>query len=184
MRKTLGIGIVSFLLIAAVGGGAYWLFSKTPTARQDPDVQAVRVENRRDEGNAEPSDEIEPLVVQGRQHQAVPKDAEDEFGGELARVVLEPGAQQPPRPGEVARMPMADETPGVGVWLYFDWSTIQAALSRLNIFEIKREEAVPEPEHKEANPPPSEPPLDHHSQIPHCPYMGPCPVPYRSMPRD
>jgi hypothetical protein len=194
MRKWLGIGMLS---VAVVGVGAYWFFTKTNgwTAKRGPAVENVRVENGRNDGAAEASEVIEPLIVQ-RSYNVAPEELNGEFGVELLpRVVLEPGVQQPPRPdvdsGNVARMPFADEEPelGNGVWFFLDWSAIKAKLSKLNLFkEIEKADPAEESENKETNPPMEQPQThpfpDYHQQYPHCPYHGSCPAPYRSMPRD
>lgn len=71
------------------------------------------------------------------------------------------------------------------MWFFFDWSTIEANLRRLNLFEkIEKAEPAPDVENKETNPPSANPLPDYHHQYPHCPYHGPCPSPYRWMPRD
>lgn len=201
MRKWLGIGMLS---VAVVGVGAYWLFTKTNvwTTRRGPAVEEVRVENRKNDGDAEASEVIEPLTVYPK-YTPAPEEVDGEFGVELGvqppsssyRVLLEPGMRQPPRPdaepgAETSpRMPFADEEPGIGVWFFLDWSAIKAKLSKLNLFrEIEKADPAEESENKETNPPMEQPQLppapDYHQQYPHCPYHGPCPAPYRSMPRD
>lgn len=192
MRKWLGIGMLALMLsVALVGVGAYWLSTKTNgwTAKRQPDVVVRVAQNGDNEGDAEPSEVIEPLIVQ-RQETPVLEQAAGEFGGELARVVLEPGMDQPPRPdvepGEVARMPYADEEAGVGFFFFLDWSVIKAKLGKLNTFkQTEKADPTEESENRPTNPPQAEPVPDYHQQYQHCPrYDGPCPMPYRSMPRD
>jgi hypothetical protein len=190
MRKWLGIGVcVSMMSAAFVGGGVYWLVTKT--ARREPaaDVRVVQNATNNDV-DAEPSEVIEPLVVQ--QETPAPE-VSDAVPGELARVVIEPGMDQPPRPDvlpdALARMPYADEQPGVGRWFFLDWQAVKAMLSQLNLFTEVEKTALPEEsENRETNPPllppQADPVPDYHQQYPHCPYQGPCPMPYRSMPRD
>jgi hypothetical protein len=196
MRKWLGIGMLS---VAIVGVGAYWFFTKTNgwTSKRGPVIENVRV--AQNHGDEEASEVIEPLIVQPLHNTPAPEEVEGtEFGVELLlppRAVLEPGMQQPPRPAvepgtvNAARMPFADDEPGIGVWFFLDWSAIKAKLSKLNLFkEIEKADPAEEPENKETNPPMEQPQTlpvpDYHQQYPHCPYHGPCPAPYRLMPRD
>jgi hypothetical protein len=195
MRKWLGIGMLS---VALAGVGAYWLLTKTNvwTSKQQPGVAVRLAQNGNNDGDTEPSDVIEPLIVQRQQDTPVSEQVSGEVGVELARVALEPGMEQPPRPdmepGDVERMPYADEDAGVGFLMFLDWCAIKAKLSKLNVFrEIEKADPTEESENRQTNPPvePVEPPQtvpvpDYHQQYPHCPYHGPCPTPYRSMPRD
>jgi hypothetical protein len=194
MRKWLGIGMLS---VAVVGVGAYWLFTKTSgwTTRREPTVDVRVTQNGANQGNTEESEVIEPLIVQ-RQNTPAPDEPEElvlRTDLPVPRVVLEPGGPQPPRPdaepSSVVRMPYADEEPVLGGWFFLDWSAIKAKLSNLNIFKpIEKADPAEESENKETNPPPeppqADPVPDYHQQYPHCPYHGPCPTPYRSMPRD
>jgi hypothetical protein len=190
MRKWLGIGMLS--VVVAAGLGMYWVFTKSRTARHEPNVEAARVESSKDDGNAEPSDVIEPLVVQGLRNPPA-----DDSGDLVLRtdppapaIRLRADMPLPPRPdvelGVVKRMPMADEEPVGGVWFFLDWSMIQAKLSELNIFkEAEKDDPASNSANKETNPPTEVRPVpDYHQQHPHCPYHGPCPSPYRWLPRD
>jgi hypothetical protein len=196
MRKWLGIGLLS---VAVVGVGAYGFYTQTNgwITRRGPDVENVRGQHGKSDGDAEPSDVIEPLIVQRPNDAPAPAEVVGGVVVELARVVLEPGMPQPPRPDVnvepgTERMPYADEELGIGVWFFLDWSAIKAKLSKLDIFkEIEKADPTEESENKETNPPaepvenpPADPVPDYHQQYPHCPYHGPCPTPYRSMPRD
>ena len=207
MRKWhwVGIGVLSALTVVGSGGWTYWFFGKT-TVWVAKGVQAVHVVclrngaengnggNGGNEGNAEVSDVVEPLVVQKIDSVPAPETT-DQPVSEPARVKLEPGMQQPPRPevesGEIPRMPMADEEVGVGAWFFAHWTSVKAALGQLDAVKCPENvDPSTEPESKQADPaaemPMPEPPVttpampDYHHDYPHCPYQGPCP--YRGQP--
>jgi hypothetical protein len=192
MRKWLGIGMLSVLIVAAASVGAYLFFIRSGTTREAPSVDVVRVESskNKDDGNAEPSDEIEPLIVQSKGDPDADEinDLQIRTDPPLPRFVWRTDLRLPPRPdvepGVVKRMPMADE-PIVGVWFFLNWSAIKAELSELNILnEIEKSDPAPTSENKETSPPPADLAPDYHRQHPHCPRHDTCPSPYRSWPRD
>jgi hypothetical protein len=192
MRKWLWIGTLSFTL-GSVGG--YWYFTANTTGmnsnRESDDVNRVVLNDKKD-GDAEASEEIEPLIVDhGKFSVQDPAAPVDE--GPMPRVVLEPGMKQPPRPdaapGRAPRMPYADEEGFLALTLDPIERILESTLPRLGIFEeIDKAAAAEESENKGANPPAPRPeadrPMNYHQ---HCPYYpGHCPAPYyyRPMPRN
>jgi hypothetical protein len=193
MRKWLWIGTLGFTL-GSVGG--YWYFTTQTTGtnsnRESDDVNRV-VLNDKNDGDAEASEEIEPLIVDPGKY-SVQNPAAPVDDGPMPRVVREPGMKQPPRPdaapGRVPRMPYADEEEFLAVTLDPIKRILESTLPRLGIFEeIDKSDAADESEKNGANPsvarPEGNPPMNDHHQ--HCPYNhGHCPPPYsyRPMARD
>lgn len=197
MRKWLGIGVLCAVGAAGAGASGYWLAARTTgwIAQGLQVVEKVRglhAVGPRDDGNAEPSDVVEPLVVDDGKSPA-PEQGPGELDDAPARVTEQPGAQTPPRPdadsGEAPRMPLADEEPEpvAGSWLSVSWTAFKAALSNLELLREKEMTPVSEPPSEEpmsipeepSAPPQPEPARDYHQNEPHCPYHGPCPSPYR-----
>src|SRR5207302_674058 len=87
----------------AIGG--YLVFTPTPVRRVVSINPNPAPQGHKGDGDAEPSEVIEPLVVLNFGTPAL--EVRGEFGSELTvlpRVELEPGVQQPPRP-VAARQP-------------------------------------------------------------------------------
>jgi hypothetical protein len=188
MRKWLWIGTLSFTL-GSVGG--YWYFSTKTTGtnsnRESGDVNRVGPSDKKD-GDAEMSEEIEPLIVDpgnfNVQNPDAPVDATP-----MPRVVLEPGMKQPPRPDAAPRMPYADEDEFLAVTLDPIKRILESTVPRIDIFEEFEKADAEESENKGANPPAARPeanpPMNYHHQ--HCPYYhGHCPPHYyyRPIPRN
>lgn len=189
MRKWLWIGALCFTL-GSVGG--YWHFTRKTTGtnsnRGSDDVFRVALNDKQD-GDAEPSEEIEPLIVDSGKFSALDPAAPVEEGP-MPRVVLKPGMKQPPRPDAAPRMPYADEEEFLAVTLDPIKRILESKAPRLGIFEeIEKADAAEESESKGANPPAARPEADPSMNYPHqhCPYYhGRCLVPYyyRPMQRD
>ena len=117
MRKWHWIGTLAI----AIGCYAGYRHFTTPAPEIDQEVRTVtqtdttrQIPAAKHDGDAEPSDTIEPLVVdRGSQADFTVR---GDFGAQLEivpRVMLTPGMKQPPRPDVVSganrRMPFADE---------------------------------------------------------------------------
>jgi hypothetical protein len=186
MRKWLWIGTASVVL---GGAGVFWYLDAARWFETATTVEvASRATTSTTTDESEPSDVFEPLPVEGFE----PFLSQQSDGGTsqapMARVVLEPGTQQPPRPdaesGKILRMPYADEEelpdPSANPWLLL--------LQRLNIFgrilettpaeESESKEAASLPANPEPTNPAPDPATDYHRQHQHCPYTGGCPYPY------
>jgi hypothetical protein len=157
MRKFMTM-ITPVLLVAGISGYCYFTSGSGKQGAPHRDVVTAR-HPIRDDGDAETSDAIEPLVVDRGQRTVMirPVPAADEVP---TRVVLAPGMTQPPRPDAdaVLRMPYADEDfhvapPNPAAAL------VETALSRLKLFDnlAEPEESGPEVQ-------------DFHRVHPHCPY--------------
>jgi len=202
MRK--GLWMAAAVALASVGG--YWCFEVAQrlehATKQITSMQTVRptqVSPHAERDAGEDSDEgVEPLQVGG----CVPQTTRCERICEeaLARVVLSPGMQLPPRPdaqdGTVLRMPYADEeeeeeTPCC-CWqalLDFVQSLYKPLLSSTRTFTCNHGEesestdvAVPTPatEPVPEPTPETDPIAEYHRNHPqHCPYHGGCPYPYQ-----
>src|SRR5260370_12206638 len=138
MRKWLWIGTLSFT-VGSVGG--YWYFTANTTGmnsnRESDDVNRVVLNDKKD-GDAEASEEIEPLIVDpGKFSVQDPPAPVDE--GPMPRVVLEPGMKQPPRPdaapGRPPRMPYADEEGFLALTLDPIEQILESTFPRLGIFD-------------------------------------------------
>ena len=110
MRKRKGIvcGIVAFCGL----GACIWYFRPAPTPEPINDNGVANVSPRQnDDGNAEASEVVEPIVVGiGMSASPIPPTPPDE--GPQPRVVQEPEASQPPRPDasqNPPRMPPAED---------------------------------------------------------------------------
>ena len=180
MHKYFWIVVVT----AALGAGSgYWYLTIKPT-----DVIPERITIRpvqvlpevKNDGDAEMSDVIEPIIVdRGSNRGGVQSLEPPTDDGPLARVILEPGMQQPPRPdvepGRVPRMPYADEEEILALPRDPIARILDVTLPRLDFFdEIDRNPA------EESEPPVARPAMDYHQQ--HCPYHGHCPAPYNYRP--
>jgi hypothetical protein len=192
MRKWLWIGTLSATLGSV---GAYWYFTTKTTGTNPPrgsnQVNRVVPYDKKD-GDAESSEEIEPLIVdRGATGGQSPEAPADE--GPMPRVIMEAGMKQPPRPdaalGYPRRMPYADEEEILAVRLDPIKLILESPFPRLGIFEeIEKSNPAEESEAKEENPPAArrdaDPPMNYHQE--HCPYHGHCPAPHyhRPMPRD
>ena len=172
MRKWLWL---SMIVVAGLGGSWYfggWRQTGTtePWRSEASEGRVVHQDNDRrtpaNDGDAETSDTIEPLVVEGSVPAVAPS-ASNVTPPE--RAVLAPGMIQPPRPDAMPRMPYADED----VILIFPLDPLMrildgTALSGLKIFDgLKRAEPAEESEPKEVAPMPVTDP--HHG---HCPYLN------------
>jgi len=178
MRRFLWVGTLS-LALGSIGG--YWYLATKTTesnsSRELGDLNRV-VPNDNKDGDAESSEEIEPLIVDpGKfsvQNPEAPVDT-----GPMPRVVLEPGMKQPPRPDAAPRMPYADEEEFMVVTLDPIKRILESTVPRIDIFaEIEKADTAEESENKETNPPAARPeanpPMNYHYQ--HCPYYhGHCP---------
>jgi hypothetical protein len=198
MRRWLAFGAVAI----ALAGGSVWYFgswSRTTNDSWVADLVEGRVVNgqnevrdRKNDGDAEVADAIEPLVVEN----SVPAPALPASLPELEAppVYLTSGMKQAPRPdaepGAAPRMPYLDEVV-ILPWPLEPWARIleELVLSKLGLFEHQKDaNPVEEAENKEVTPP-VEPPLplqvpDYHHQYPSCPYTGGhCPAPYPYYPR-
>jgi hypothetical protein len=183
MRKWLFSGTMIFAL-GCVGG--YFYFHRTATDPILPDNMLKTDNNDRiakNDGDAELSETIEPLRVEGAGSATVASPPSAWAHESPARVVLEPGMKQPPRPdGEpdrVLRMPYADEEEILALPLDPIQRMLDVTLPRLNLADELNDAEESEP--RQVNPPPHMHP--HHQ---HCPYSGGCPAPYpyRGMPRN
>ncbi len=172
MRKWLFIGTMA-LSLACIGG--YLYFHGTAT---DPDLPENLLNkdgpNRvaKNDGDAEQSDTIEPLKVEGSGAVNTANPAPPWTDNPLPRVILEPGMTQPPRPdgepGRALRMPYADEE---GI-LALPLDPVQRMLKVVfpNLIDELRDAEESEPA-QNISPP-------HHQ---HCPFHGG--YPYRGLPR-
>jgi len=196
MRKRLAIGAAAVVL-SAVGGSWYfsWWQRSGPTPQVVPNLQVSTnrvVPTVKDDGNAEPADRIEPLIVESSVPAPVLPTSLPEL--EAPPVYLTAGMKQAPRPdaepGNAPRMPYLDEVV-ILPWPLEPWARIlqEAVLSQWKRFENPKDaNPTEEAENKEVMPP-VEPPLplqvpDYHHQYPSCPYTGGhCPAPYPYYPR-
>src|SRR5258708_5964898 len=110
MRKWLWVGGIT---IALGGMGGYLYFAKpAPSPLVDPLTKMNVPPKVVDDGHGEASEPIEPIPVDSAPPPPRPR-APVKDDGPIARVVLEPGMQQPPRPdaepGRAPRMPYADD---------------------------------------------------------------------------
>jgi hypothetical protein len=185
MRKWLWIGALS---VALSGAGGYWYLSTKTIVDVGPRPFVGPVaSNGRNDGDAEASDVVEPLIVDRGNTFGVQSPEPPVDDGPMSRVVLEPGMKQPPRPdaeqGRVPRMPYADEEEILGLTGNPVKRILESNLAPLNIFEeLEKANPAEESETTEVAPPILPVPDYHHN---HCPYHGGCPAPYypRSMPR-
>jgi hypothetical protein len=180
MRKLLWIGLATVAIGCAAGIWFYLANSRAANSNLGAKGDTGRVSQKnKGDGDGEPSDEVEPLVVDPGPPQVFGKAEavllEGEFGAEMdtvLRAILEPGMKQPPRPdvepGKAPRMPYADEeVPGVAK----DPPTVKI------VDEVEKANPTEESEVKEPAPmSPERPTVDSHPQ--HCPFMGGCPAPY------
>jgi hypothetical protein len=182
MRKLLWIGWGTALLGCVVG---LWFLVATWPATDYYPVEKTTAQSpaqKAKEEDSEPSDVVEPLIVDPGPPQVIGKGevgplVEGEFGVEIglqppapvSRAVLEPGMKQPPRPdaetGVALRMPYADE------------KVVGSGPPRSE--KVEEENPVEESEPKV----PEAPAVDPQDQ--HCPSTGRCPAPYpyRTPPR-
>ncbi|MBI2808637.1 MAG: hypothetical protein HYX68_26915 [Planctomycetes bacterium] len=191
MRKQIWIGTLAMALGCAAG---YWHFMRQPHEPLRGQRVAERSKAQRvmppviDEGDAEASDVVEPLVVD-RGPQTPTFTEEPPWTDEpMARVALTRDMTQPPRPdaepGAKVRMPYADEQ-GDGEPNAHPELRLGSVLPD-QFFELTdKGNPAEESENQRAIPglEPLRQILDYHYQ--HCPHHGGCPAPFpsRSMPR-
>ena len=183
MRKWLWMGTAAVVLGSV---GTYWCYLASPSddpgtpgldRRTTPQRQTAASKH---DGNAESSDTIEPLVVEGSSAVIRMPEASEEPA--MTRVVLTAGMCQPPRPdaesGKLVRMPYADEDQDwFGVSIHPLLRVIESRLPRVTLFDKPGEpNAAEESEPPGAADPMPEPTpapmMDYHQQYPHCPYHG------------
>jgi len=178
MRRWLSLAILMSMVVVATG---IWYSSRpwtgTNIGGKTLTRQTVRA-NVKDDGDAEASEVIEPLVVD-RGAPVVAPSVPIVDVGPILRAQMMPGMQQPPRPdgvpGYQLRMPYADEPEILGVPFDPIQRILESQLEWLNIFEHLNDPAEE-----------SAPPVWNPHAYPHCPYSGVCPVthPFRGLPRD
>ena len=168
MRKWIGIA----LGIAVVGITGYWFMNRSNETSPTPDVPSPQfhvTQQARNDGDAEASEVIEPLIVDRgvAPIELTPKAASAAW---LPRVEWTPGMRQPPRPdvepGRVLRMPYADEDEILRIPLDPLQRILAADLPRLDLFDDLTEESEP----------PAMPPVLNPHHPPHCPHFGGCPA--------
>lgn len=195
MRKWLAFGAVAI----ALAGGSAWYFgwwSRTPNNPWVADLVDGRVVNerndvrdRKNDGDAEIADTIEPLVVESSVPAPVLPTSLPEL--EAPPVYLTPGMKQAPRPdaepATAPRMPYPEDW-AMLPWPLEPWARLLQEAAALSKLKPQAVDSTEEAEDKEAMPP-IEPPLplqvpDYHHQYPSCPYTGGhCPIPYPYYPR-
>ena len=173
MNRWLWVGVATFV-VGCVGGYAFHFMTDTVAVRIPLPPASF---GRSQDGDAETSDSLEPLVVEGALvggslHRRMPSDETVP----MPRVTMTVGTWLPPRfdcePGTAPRMPYADEDEDwLGLTLDPVLRILEAALPRLNLFDPS-EETENRPVKPET--PEPEPMPDYHHQYPHCPYQG-CP---------
>src|SRR5262245_25978372 len=142
MRKWLALAIPAAAILGIAG---YWLLSSgSDETNERPPRSVVTRQAQRDDGDAEASDVIEPLIVDRGTPDAPTVIFTTPFNhGPLPRVTWSPGMDQPVRPdattGRVLRMPYADEDDILG--LRFDpiQRILESKLPELNLFEESEE---------------------------------------------
>ena len=163
MRKWLLIGAMSAALMSAA---AYWYFTtKAAESNSQPNSAYVNrgLPNDKKDGDAETSEAIEPLIVEGGAPHVQGSEPADGGAdhGPMPRVVLRPGMKQPPRPdaalGRGRRMPYADEEEILRVNLDPITRILESELPELGIFEEIDKQSRQESEHERTNPMPHEP---------------------------
>ncbi len=174
MRKMFLIGLAT-VAVGCVGAYCYFTRQVAPINVDTPVTANRPTRQANDDGAAEASDVIEPLVVErsGADNSNMPRPVI--FNGPLDRATWTPATTQPPRPdadGRVLRMPYADEDEILGIPLDPIQRILDSTRPRLDIFEHldPSEEAEP----KEETPPAMNP----HHHHPFCPHTGGCPAPY------
>ena len=170
MRKW--IWITPVLLV--VGFAGYWFIknnSGVPPMPDAPNPGFHVTQQARNDGDAEASEVIEPLIVDRGVAPVMPTPA-PAAATWLPRVEWTPGVSQPPRPdrepGRVLRMPYADEDEILRIPL----DPLQRVLAKdLPRFDLFSEELFEESELPDLPRPMIDP---HHP--PHCPHFGGCPA--------
>lgn len=177
MRKWIAGSLL--VSLGAVGMYGYFARKSEPIRPHESSrtQQSQTSKTSKDDGDAEASDVIEPLVVDrgevGVASDARPRGAEAD---PAPRVQWTPGMALPLRPdagqGVALRMPYADEK----VVLAPPFDPIQWILES-PLPTLPRMDEDPAEE--------SEPPMPEPHSHPHCPHMGGCPAPfpYRMFPR-
>lgn len=171
MRKWLLVGVAMLTLGSAT---MYWHFNRpTWEVIDSPPVTPPVRSNGNNDGNAEQSDVIEPLIVDDRPGAYT---ANITIQPEVAsRAILATGISQPPRPdaenGAELRMPYAEEDEGLAEVPDPILQIVNAVRAAFNLMD--------DPQTQELDP--NQPPMadPHHNHPPHCPYMGGCPFPNR-----
>jgi hypothetical protein len=199
MRKKLAI-LASLIALNAVGWAWYLGWWQWPTTEVPVLDQAQSWPRSKhppqyippDDGNAEPADTIEPLVVESSVPAPVLPTSLPQL--EAPPVYLTPDVKQAPRPDaepdKAPRMATVDDVV-ILPWPLEPWARIlqEAVLSQFKRIEKpKVADPAEETEPKEPMPPDESPlPLqvpDYHHQYPSCPYTGGhCPLPYPYYPR-
>lgn len=122
------------LTAVSVAIAAYMCLTPTPQQVKSQ-YSKLRIAPVTNDGEAEASEVIEPLMVLNSMPPIVTAPAEME---ELARVNIEPGAKQAPRPdqepGKILRMPYADEEEGLDLTRSIS-QIIERELPRLHLFD-------------------------------------------------
>jgi hypothetical protein len=175
---------VAGLTVALGGVCGYWYFTTTPSVTLGPqglNGDVASITPGKGDGDAETSEAFEPLIVDrgGSEGVQTPEPALDD--GPMARVLLEPGMQQPPRPdagsGRVPRMPYADEEEILDLSRSPLSRILESRLPFLNIFQ-ELEKVTPDEEFENTEVPvPTVVPAPNYHQN-HCPRTGGCPAPY------
>ena len=129
----------------------------------------------KDDGNAEPADTIEPLVVENNVPAPVTPASLPEL--EAPPVYLLPGMKQAPRPDAAPWMLVLEEWAAALPWPCETMARIfdGTGLSKWKLLEnLKKADPAEEAEPKEVTPPVELPPPapDYHHQPGHCPYRG------------
>jgi hypothetical protein len=165
MSRKKWLGLAALLTVLA-GVGVWYFASLRPT----PPTEWTRQHRVNHDGDAELSDVIEPLWVERGRIEPVPtvRMADEP----MARVVLEPGMTQPPRPdldpNKTLRMPYADEDEILPRTIDPVTRLLQMTRPIIDLFEeLNREE---QSEARDEETPVSRPEPDYHRMHPHCPY--------------
>ena len=174
MNRWLWIGAATFV-VGCVGG--YVFHHMTDTVAERIPLAPPNFARNHD-SDAETSDAIEPLIVEGAlvggSRRMPSGDAQP-----MPRVTMTVGTWLPPRfdcePGTVLRMPYADEDEDwLGLTIDPVLRILESTLPRLNLFDPaeEAENRAVKPQTPEPEPMPAP---DYHQQYPHCPYHGGCP---------
>lgn len=171
MRKWICIALVGAFVVSLC---AYWVFVKDTNSsnRGAPDDGRLTRQQPFDDGDAEASEVIEPLIVDRGGVAVMPPPPVGYFAGPIERALLGQESHQPARPdGQVRRMPYADEVEIPA--LLFDpvrW-ILETGFPRLQRGDDPAEQAEPMD---------AAAPIWHPHAYPH----RPAPFSYRSLPHD
>jgi hypothetical protein len=120
------------VVFASVGLAGYWFFSSphSPNRDMNPRTGETRLtrQTKIDDGAAEASEVIEPLIVDRNTAPVVPTVVPVD-AGPASRIEWVNGMQQPPRPDAGKRMPFADEEEDFGSLMDLVRGVLESAFS-------------------------------------------------------